>query len=185
MGHSLGRKKQNVFTHQKIASGLHFFSYTVIIQTMAREREQENEKQPPKRVIFERQDGSVNYLEGAEAEKWSKVMDGLVAMGFVHNQTGQKELGSLQWKQASSLTDVSKTQLSAEEKTAFEKSVENRVDTFRNLWQEGEEKDPKLENYLNLIKMGTFVMAKSTPEPIVLNWLDEQIQIASMGKKIT
>ncbi len=71
---------------------------------------EEHEKQPLSRVIMENQDGTVSYLEGEDATKWSSAMKGLTTLGFVHGRQGQKELGSLHWKSAASLKDIPPTQ---------------------------------------------------------------------------
>jgi len=77
---------------------------------MERKRGQEGENQLPRRIIFEYQDGTVDYLEGDQAEKWSNVINGLITLGLVHGRRGQKELGSLQWREATSLKDIPSTE---------------------------------------------------------------------------
>jgi len=78
---------------------------------MERKRTDEIEYQTPKRVIFENQDGTVRYYEGENAEKWNRVMGGLVTLGFAHGGQGQKELKSLEWKEAANLNEVSSPEL--------------------------------------------------------------------------
>ena len=68
--------------------------------------EQEQEKQQPSRIIIESLDGTVKYLDGEDAAKWSRVMGGLVKLGFIHGKKGKEELGSLEWKSAASIQDI-------------------------------------------------------------------------------
>jgi len=71
-----------------------------------KEPSKEGEKESPKRVIIENQDGTIRYLEGADAEKWDRVVNGLVTLGFVHGHQGQDELASLNWKVAKNLNEM-------------------------------------------------------------------------------
>ncbi len=150
---------------------------------MAGEREPGTERPYPKRIIFEQQDGSITYLDGESAEKWSRVMDDLVTMGYVHGQMGQKDLGSLEWKKAENLQGI--TTPPTETGNPFDDEVEKRIVIFRKLWQEGDGKKPELENYLNMIRSGANVMRNSSPDSAVLDWLDEQISKVDLGRNHT
>lgn len=74
-------------------------------------RFEEKEKAIIKRVIFEHEDGTVSYLERDDAQKWEKVMNGLVTLGFTHGKQGQTELASLEYKYATNLQEL-KTKIS-------------------------------------------------------------------------
>lgn len=67
---------------------------------------EETDQPKTKRVIMENVDGTVSYLEGEDLVLWEKVMSGLVTLGFVHGEQGQKELKQVNWKKADSLKDI-------------------------------------------------------------------------------
>ena len=142
---------------------------------MEREGDQEREKQPPKRVIFEYPDGTVRYLEGGQAERWLTEINKHILTGDPYeNDEIISMLNSRKWQMATSLRDILPTT-----RTAFDEALEERIDVFRNILPE----NPGLENYLKMIRSGAKVMTYSSPESLVLGWLDEQIQIAKMSKK--
>ena len=141
-----------------------------------RHQGEENKKQSIKRVIFEKQDGTIIYLDGEQAAKWSDTVNSPIMNGFIHDRLGQDELGPLQWKQATSFEDILHTT-----RTAFDEDLEMRIDAFRKILPE----NPGLENYLKMIRSGAKAMTHSSPKTSVLSWLDEQIKIAKMGKGVS
>lgn len=66
----------------------------------------EEEKQAPRRVIFENQDGTVSYLEGDSARLWNDAVSGAIMIDFVHGASAQKKLKSIEWKEAPTLSDI-------------------------------------------------------------------------------
>lgn len=69
-------------------------------------RSEETDQSKTKRVIMEKEDGTVTYLEGEDLTLWEKVMSSLVTLGFTHGGQGQKELKQVKWKKADSLKDI-------------------------------------------------------------------------------
>lgn len=66
------------------------------------------EKAGPSKIIIENEDGTVRYVEGEDAVKWAKAINGLVQLGYTHGGQGQKELGELEWKEEENLDKLTK-----------------------------------------------------------------------------
>lgn len=48
------------------------------------------------KVLFERDDGEVKYLEGKDAQRWEDEVNSIVAHGFAHGL--KLDVGELKWK---------------------------------------------------------------------------------------
>ena len=73
------------------------------------ETSKEEDKNQTSRIIIEKKDGSVDYLEGEDAINWQKATNDLVELGGIHNREGQDEYNDLQtkWKKGKSLKSIS------------------------------------------------------------------------------
>lgn len=68
--------------------------------------EEEERISPISRVIFQKEDGTVEFLDGVDASLWVKTITDFVLLGYSHGDQRQRELNSLNWKKAERLGDI-------------------------------------------------------------------------------